>query len=64
VINMTLTGWEAPEGYSGWQGFKDCPAPAFPEDGKPSMRLALNVKRELVEWYLNQFTLGEDTQKI
>jgi len=53
LIDETLTGWTSEN--------KD--VPAFPEDGRPSNYMVMELKSRLFEWYHNQLHIREDEAK-
>ena len=53
LIDETLTGWTSDN--------KD--VPAFPEDGRPSKMMVIELKSKLFEWYHNQLNIREDEAK-
>jgi len=51
AVDLFLTGWEGPG------------VPEFPTGGRPSAMMKLKVKKELYEWYFEQFDLGVEELK-
>jgi hypothetical protein len=53
LIDLVLAGWKTAR----------AGAAPFPKDAKPSTKLSIGVKRELVDWYTDQALIGETEAK-